>query len=659
MDLENIQKTYSDDKNAFELHFYIGTVAVMDILSISIGMDRARGLGSIFGYSGSVLLAIFPSFITLAFSIIGLVLLHTRFSSILTNWIRRVYQRVRLMKWWGIILFVLLNALVAYYYLSGMSLSLVDKAPVIGIVGALVLLGGVILSANSKIKPSVALLVSFGFYGLAIILYRYLPAISNYPLSLDWSESSRFYDASLFFSRRIYGKHIPLPSLDPSRALLQSLPFMIPAMPIWAHRLWLICLWVGVPLLFGLSLARRVVTKKIWLKFGLSAWFLVYAFQGPIYFHLLIATTLVILSFNKDRLMRSLLFIGLASVWVGISRVNWFPVPGVLAAILYILEVPQHGKKFWSYWRWPVLIICFGTGMAFVAQTSYAAMSGQSADAYVTSFNSPLFRYRLFPNEAFGSGVINLMLAASLPLWAILFGKILPRLKRWGAFRLLALFFILVITMIVGLIVSTKIGGGNNLHNLDSYLLALAVITVYVAFDQFTPDSPAERSVDWYKPILFAIALIVPLMTVVGSLQPAPVINEEEAWQSIRKLQTLINTLEPADGEILFIQYRHLLPMGIIQGVDLVPEYEKVMLMEMAMSNNQIYLGKFHSELNNHRFGLIIMEPFTTNILPSDSPFAEENNVWVEQVVLPMTASYDLIIDLSESGMVIMAPKSE
>ncbi len=659
MEVESSLKNHSGAQHNLDLHFYFSVIIIIDVVALNIGVKSARGVGSFLGYSGSTLLVLFPSFLTLVFSILGLIGLHGRYLSGVTGWAREIFHKITSKKILGIILFALLNLFLGYYYLSGMTLPLLKYLPVFWVLGALAVMGGVLLSGNGKFNPSIALLVSFAFYSLALVIFYYLPEITAYPLSLDWSEGSRFYDASLFFSQQIYGKRIPTPSLDPTRAFLQSLPFLVPSLPIWVHRLWRVCLWLGIPLLCGWVLANRLQKKNIWLQFGLSVWFLVYAFQGPVYFHLLVVVLIILFGFNKNRLGRSLFFVALASLWAGASRVNWFPVPGMLAAVLYILEIPQKEKKFWAYWYWPITAVIMGLGLAFAAQAGYAVISGQPSEAYITSFKSPLYWYRLLPNEAFGPGVINLMLIASFPLWMILLGRILPHLKCWRTLRLWVLLSCLTALMAAGLIVSTKIGGGSNLHNLDSYLVTLTVITVYVAFNRFIPDFPKGFTGEWYQRIFYAFALLVPFITLFNQLQPMPVRDTARAWQNINKLQKLIDETSPEDGEILMIQDRQLLTFGAIENVELVPEYEKVFLMEMAMSNNEAYMDRFHTDLENHRFSLIVMEPIQIYILSPDHYFGEENNVWIDQVVFPMLAAYDVTLDLSESGMVVLAPKAE
>ncbi|NLB71857.1 MAG: hypothetical protein GX797_07640, partial [Chloroflexi bacterium] len=81
------------------------------------------------------------------------------------------------------------------------------------------------------------------------VLYRvgaFVNEVSSSPFSLGWSEGSRIYNASLFFSEKLYGKKFPLPVLHPSRYLMQSLPFLFNIDSIFIHRLWQVLLWVGM-----------------------------------------------------------------------------------------------------------------------------------------------------------------------------------------------------------------------------------------------------------------------------------------------------------------------------------------------------------------------------------------------------------------------------
>ena len=80
-------------------------------------------------------------------------------------------------------------------------------------------------------------------------------------------------------------------------------------------------------------------SKKVSLPW-LTALLFLFFFQGAVYYHLMVCVVLVLLGYKKDKPLRTLIFVLLASVWAGISRVNWMPVPGLLAVALYLLDTP-------------------------------------------------------------------------------------------------------------------------------------------------------------------------------------------------------------------------------------------------------------------------------------------------------------------------------
>src|SRR4030043_198522 len=176
-----------------------------------------------------------------------------------------------------------------------------------------------------------ALLLTILGYGIAYKLSSFIPDVSNYPFSLGWSEASRYYSASLLFSNRVYGITEPPSVLHPSRYLLQSLPFIIPDSRLMFHRLWQVILWVVTASLTSWLLVRRLTPKgqkrPQVITLCLLFWAFLFLFQGPIYYHLLIMVILLLWGFDSTRIWRNLILVLLASLWAGISRINWLPVP--------------------------------------------------------------------------------------------------------------------------------------------------------------------------------------------------------------------------------------------------------------------------------------------------------------------------------------------
>jgi hypothetical protein len=104
---------------------------------------------------------------------------------------------------------------------------------------------------------------------------------------------------------------------------------------------------------------------------------------------------------------------------------------------------------------------------------------------------------------------------------------------------------------------------------------------------------------------------------------------------------------------------RQLLTFGYVTGVPLVPEYEKKMLMNEALSSNAAYFRPFYADLANHRFALIISDPLRTPIKDSSYQFGEENNAWVTWVSNPVLCYYQEEDTHKEVGVELLVPKSE
>jgi hypothetical protein len=266
------------------LRAYLLTAVLVTLAWIIAVLREAYGLGSILGFSGSMLLGLVPFFgyvmILLAAVYASKHLWAVRLVSLTRNHLRFVY-RIGPLNW---VLFALPIIVYGYLRLTGWNLVVLHVPIDMLVFGHLGLLGALFLSGTGKVRPLEALLISFSFYGLVLWILYWVPDVQTYPLALGWSEITWFYDASLFFSRRIYGFRAPFSSLHPSRYLLQSVPFLIGNLPLWLHRLWQVLPWIGLSLAGGLALNRRIKPANRWLALGLVAWFTLFGFQGPVYY---------------------------------------------------------------------------------------------------------------------------------------------------------------------------------------------------------------------------------------------------------------------------------------------------------------------------------------------------------------------------------------
>ncbi len=176
--------------------------------------------------------------------------------------------------------------------------------------------------------------------------------------------------------------------------------------------------------------------------------------------------------------------------------------------------------------------------------------------------------------------------------------------------------------------------------------------------NQFKQDSVlAKKKSEFYKIPVIILAILIPVNFIVNSIQPYKYYDDISAWDVILQIQTVIDQKTSGDEDVLFIDQPHLLTFGMIEGVDLVPEYEKVFLMEMAMANNEAYLQNFWRDINEQRYELIICETLKSQLKSSSDVFGEENNVWVERVSKPLLDSYTTILEFPSYNISVLAPK--
>ena len=520
---------------------------------------------------------------------------------------------------------------------------------------------------NSLIIQSMRPNLSYSnlFLGLALmqgVLYRiavFLPDLSSYPFSLGWSEASRYFYASLFFSERIYDLQIDPSVLHPTRYLLQSIPFLLPGSTLWTHRLWQVVLWLATT--FG---ASYLLTKRVKLTWGWSsvlamAWAFLFFFQGPVYYHLQITIILVLWGFDREKPVRTLIVVLVASAWAGISRINWFPVPGMIVALLYFFEAPRGDKSAVRYLAWPAIVVLSGTIVAFISQSAYVTISGEGANRFTSSFNSPLFWYRLLPNPTYPLGVLPAILLASLPVLLLMFNRWRSGKASMAPLRQLGVIAISVVLFAGGLIVSTKIGGGSNLHNLDAYLVVLAVSGVYIFAGGIEHEVEGESNKFYPSLPIKGLLVSVPILFVLGAGSTIVRYDAEQAQGALDLVREYARGAAIEEDEVLFISQRHLLTFDVVQDVPLVPEYETVFLMEMAMSGTQAYLEDFHNDLSEGRFGLIIVATLEREYQGRSHAFGEENDAWVREVSEPILCYYTPVETLDSPRLQLLAPRAE
>jgi hypothetical protein len=493
--------------------------------------------------------------------------------------------------------------------------------------------------------------------GQAVIfrVVSYIPTISSYPFSTVWSEGSRWYYASLLFSNRLYGQALSPSFIDFPLDILNSAPFILGRPSILIFRFWSVLLSLGLAIVTILLLVRRLKIGNAWMRWITAAWCFLFLFQeSSIYPHLLLSLIVVIAGFSARKPWRSLVVIALASFWVGMDRINWYPVPGLLAVALYLLEEPVHDyASLFQYLKKPIIWMVAGLSAAILGWLTVTLVTGSNLKESGSAISSLLLWYRLLPNPTYRFGILPGILFVSIPtLLVIGWGM---RKSNLHILRLVGLGGILLVLFIGGLVSSIKVGGGSDLHNMDAYTVFVLIIAVYFYFQKIAVDSAASsRSI----PVILAIlTLIINTIVVIQGVQLRIPYDQKLANNVIANLNDAASRAA-GNGEVLFINQRQLITFGDIQSVPLTADYDLVTLMEMVMSNNQPYLDRFHNDLRNHRFSLIVVEAITDQLKGPAYAFGEENDLWDLQVARPLLCNYESYTTLPMAGVQLFVPRT-
>jgi hypothetical protein len=175
---------------------------------------------------------------------------------------------------------------------------------------------------------------------------------------------------------------------------------------------------------------------------------------------------------------------------------------------------------------------------------------------------------------------------------------------------------------------------------MDAYFTLLLIVLAYLVFACYSTEAgEATRPValPW---LLVVLLLLMPAWSYSQFDLGVTTYDMARAQSVLTDLQEHVDEVNGQGGEILFITQRHLISMHMLNGVTIVPEYEREDLMEMAMGDNIQYLNQFREDMQEQRFALIVVDPLNYKVLANDRSFAEENNVWVRRVVKSILCNY-------------------
>lgn len=555
-----------------------------------------------------------------------------------------------------------------------------------------------LISNTQKMIDWIALLSSVIITGASFTIAVSLGSAVSYPFSMGWSEGNRLWDYSIMFGRELYDfpadQGIPV-LLDPGRQMIGGLPFLIPGLTIGMERIWVGLTQVLPYLLVGLTaFSIHAKEKRIW--FLAILWGFLFLRQGPIHPPLVLVAALTAFIWRKPLWLAFPLIIYAGNV-AQASRFSWMFAPGIWIGVLELAGTPlQSGGLTTRQWGraialgsaglfggylLPKIAPLFQRGVDDLGEVAgQIAQSGTNLDLVTKEVtHQPLLWYRLFPNSTYGYGILAGLLVAVAPLIIILLWLVLQKKWRMDTWQTLTVVGALLAFLVVGLIASTKIGGGGDLHNLDMFLLGLFFTAVLAWFNGGRQALLNPEQLPLWMKVVVVAALIIPsigpwrqmrsfeygdksavlvtLTDLADSKQLELLPSSEKVGAALAEIDSELS-LARKSGDILFIDQRQLLTFGFVQKVPLIPEYEKKVLMNQAMSSDRSYFESFYKDLADHRFSLIISELLRTPIKDSSFQFGEENNAWVKWVSSPLLCYYEEKQTFNEVGVQLLVPKS-
>lgn len=558
-----------------------------------------------------------------------------------------------------------------------------------------------------------------------------LKYVTGYPFSLGWSEGNRLWDYSTLFGKDLFiyppDQDIPV-LLDGGRLLVGGLPFLFPGVTITAARLWVGLTLIIPYFLLGIALFRAAAKDKIlWML--LVLWTFLFLKQGPIHAPLVLSAALVALAWRAPLWYAIPLLFG-AGYLTDSSRFTWIFAPGIWIVMLEFSSAaftPHLDRKIVSsIWKRAVILGVLGiiggfifpnwirsTVSSFAPATSVenypvatlvaevpvviptatvqappeaTPVPSSTAEtpypAYIDSViqlvkDQPLLWYRLLPNSTYDKGILLSLLIAITPLLIILIYLLSGKIWSLSGLQKLSLILPLLAFLAVGLVASTKIGGGGDLHNLDMFLIGLLFMAALAW------QNGGSEWIQNGKLIPSIMKIVIVVLIVNSSVGPLLEMRSYSLGEDSFRLKTLSDAPREIDlgmlppqsevdsalatiqtevdkakqqGDVLFMDQRQLLTFGDIKGVPLVADYEKKLLMNQALSANAAYFDGFYADLAAQRFSLIISEPLRTPVKDSSFQFGEENNAWVKWVAIPVLCYYEPLDTLKTVNVELLVP---
>lgn len=551
--------------------------------------------------------------------------------------------------------------------------------------GLLILSVAFLLSKQNTIISLETMLVSAFLVSTGFVITSVFANVSAYPFNLYWSDGNRIWDYSILFGRRLY--NYPANQtidayISPGRQFIWGLPFLLPNTSILFNRFWSALVFSLPYMIFGWLIFRRAgAHRKEW--FALGVWTFLFLNQGPIYTPLVLSAILVVLAWGSP-LWLGIPLVIISGFYAQTSRLTWLVAPAIWIGMLELADIPPD-KGWLPLKKWSRVTLLTLSGLIggvltpVIIQFLESKIIATPASSISNSLSQPLLWNRLLPNETYSVGILLGLLLAIGPLLFILNKQKLSL----NFIQSLGLWLAMLAFLFVGLVASTKIGGGTNLHNLDMFLVGMVFLVALVwkrVKNKIYSDSFSLISL---KLALF-VALILPAYPALINLRPnhlsfssaeiakikvlvdydssvdAPIPSlpsDEEVDAALEYISSSVDNAS-IQGEVLFIDVRQLLTFGYISKIPLVPEYEKKRMMDEAMSSNIAYFTPYYQDLADKRFSLIISEPLKIP-LKEEGAFSQEGDAWNKWVAAPTLCFYEPVKTFKSVYVQVLIPRAE
>ncbi|MDO9546678.1 MAG: hypothetical protein Q7J07_08015 [Pelolinea sp.] len=508
--------------------------------------------------------------------------------------------------------------------------------------------------------------IFFMLSGAGYSIFSKLDLVTSYPFPTYWSEGNRFFDYSTLFGSYRYifepGEKIKA-FISWGMQLPWALPFIFPNLSIGGFRLWYQLVWIIPSLLLGwLAISNKKNKNNFIVSIIFALWVYLFLDQGPIYAPLIIAAILTIIAVRLPLTPGAILII-IASYYAHSARWTWGYAPGIWAGLLALLFIsgPSFKKKNLRQLVKPIILGIAGYLGGQLLPSVIRAFTNQLQVKFLpnpvaSTTRQPLLWDRLFPNPTYPPGIILGLVWAAMPV--VIFLIILVIKKSWKINWLqgISVFIVASSFLIVGIIASTKIGGGSNLHNLDMFLVSLVLISS-AAVNHLLADDP-QPTINKILLILSLLAVfIAPVAFTLQNNERLELPSNDKTAEAMAAVQNKIEEYS-VHGNILFIDHRQLLTFGLVKNVPLVDAYEKKYLMDHALADNESYFQGFYKDIFNHEFVLIVNEPSNIIARGSEYSFGEENDAYVKWVTAPLLCMYEPLYTSQATSLELLIPRT-